>query len=336
MVDASDWSLIKIPLTSGVAEGRGHLSSSLSVVIPLFNGEEWIAQTLESAMRQTREPSEIVVVDDGSTDDGAVLCLSIGKSSHVPIRVVSQKNAGQASARNNGVRAASSNLIAFLDADDIWLPTKLEKQMILLENENAGAVTCGYFPWDGGNGVPSSFLNFDWSMKQLKQWALGYGVGAALASTLLINRRLFLQLGGLREDMSIFTDVDFSLRLAQSSNVQAVHEPLVAYRQHSNQIHRKLEQLLPEARYFGAHNLTPADSRRLETHLYLLGIVRMLKQRKVREGCLMILRAPGSVWGSSLRFLFRRSRARRASREQMSGQAPAVVAGLKSLNTQGC
>jgi glycosyltransferase involved in cell wall biosynthesis len=95
---------------------------SISVVIPCFNAAPFLAAALRSALDQTLQPDEIVVIDDGSTDDSAAIAEGVG----APIRVVRTAHRGISAARNAGVEASSGQLIAFLDADDLWTPHSLE------------------------------------------------------------------------------------------------------------------------------------------------------------------------------------------------------------------
>jgi glycosyltransferase involved in cell wall biosynthesis len=114
--------------------------SMISVVIPAYNAERYLAQALESVVRQTHTEIEIVVVDDGSTDRSADVARSYPDSR---VRVVEQPNGGPAAARNHGVRLARGELLAFLDADDLWEPRKLELQLEALQAHPAPAMAFG-------------------------------------------------------------------------------------------------------------------------------------------------------------------------------------------------
>jgi glycosyltransferase involved in cell wall biosynthesis len=96
----------------------------VSVVVPVHNGERYLAECLASVFAQTWRPLEVIVVDDGSTDGSAAVAATAG-----PVRILSQANAGVATARNAGVAAAQADFIALLDQDDLWLPAKLAVQM---------------------------------------------------------------------------------------------------------------------------------------------------------------------------------------------------------------
>lgn len=121
------------------------LTATVSVVIPLYNKGKHIERALISVYSQTCRPLEVIVVDDGSTDDGTEKVLRYVDTHGVVL--VKQGNSGPGPARNAGLNAASGKYIAFLDADDEWLPTFLEDGLALLENEgaNASVVCLGYF-----------------------------------------------------------------------------------------------------------------------------------------------------------------------------------------------
>jgi len=97
----------------------------ISCVVPVFNGEPYVGEALESIRAQTYRPLEIIVADDGSTDGTAAVVRGYGE----PVRYLWQPNAGPAAARNLGLRAARGEFVAFLDADDLWHPEKLGRQM---------------------------------------------------------------------------------------------------------------------------------------------------------------------------------------------------------------
>ncbi|MCX6136304.1 MAG: glycosyltransferase [Ignavibacteriales bacterium] len=101
----------------------------ISVVVPLFNKEGEVIRALQSVLHQTHEPAEIIVIDDGSTDSSASVVESLGDNR---IRIINRANAGVSAARNVGIRAASNSHIAFLDADDEWLPHFLEEIFSLI------------------------------------------------------------------------------------------------------------------------------------------------------------------------------------------------------------
>lgn len=114
----------------------------VSVVVPVFNGERFLREALESILGQDYRPLEVLVVDDGSTDRSG----EIAREFPAPVRLLRQANQGPATARNYGAASAAGEMIAFLDADDLWLPGKLGKQVALLAAQGGGYVVCRFHP----------------------------------------------------------------------------------------------------------------------------------------------------------------------------------------------
>ena len=205
---------------------------TVTVAVPAYNAERWIAQTLRSVVDQSSPPEEIVVVDDGSTDATAERAASVDST----IRVVSQSNQGAPAAYNRGFREASSEFVAMCPADDIWRETKLEWQgQSLRENADVdvafgGAVLfgsrTGRFPHPPGEGrlEPEVLLP-----------AL-YERCVIAAPTTVVRRNLHEQLGGFREDIAI-EDYEFWLR-ALTNGASFFYDPrtLVELRQHETNL----------------------------------------------------------------------------------------------------
>jgi glycosyltransferase involved in cell wall biosynthesis len=114
-------------------------SQIASVVIPCYNAAPFLRETLDSVLAQTCAPLEVLVVDDGSTDESAAIAESYGP----PVRVIRQANQGESVARNRGIDEARGDWIAFLDADDVWKPEKLEKQLAVAADD----VVCIHSNW---------------------------------------------------------------------------------------------------------------------------------------------------------------------------------------------
>lgn len=113
----------------------------VSVIVPVYNGERFIAATIHAVLRQSRVPDEIVIVNDGSKDGTLAQLAQFGDA----IRVISIPNGGVSNARNTGIAASSGNIIAFLDADDLWEPNKLEVQLAALAAYPEVGFTCCNF-----------------------------------------------------------------------------------------------------------------------------------------------------------------------------------------------
>jgi len=126
------------------------MPKSVSVVIPTYNYGQFIKAAISSVLDQTRSPSEVIVVDDGSTDETTAVVAAFGKA----VRYMRQDNAGVSAARNLGVRESTSQMIAFLDADDTLEPSTLEKQVARLDSdEEIGLVHCAMREFDDETGA---------------------------------------------------------------------------------------------------------------------------------------------------------------------------------------
>src|SRR5260370_40369290 len=110
----------------------------VSVIIPTYNRAALVCQTIDNVFQQTYRNFEIILVDDGSTDETQARLRQYGDR----IRVITQTNAGAAVARNRGIAAAHGEIIAFQDSDDLWQPTKLERQVPLLQETNTSVPCC--------------------------------------------------------------------------------------------------------------------------------------------------------------------------------------------------
>jgi glycosyltransferase involved in cell wall biosynthesis len=121
---------------------RDNLIDQVSVIIPVYNGERYLADAIKSALGQTLPAAEVIVVDDGSTDGSGEIARGFGPSVHY----IHKTNQGPAAARNVGVNAAHGQMLAFLDADDLWLSEKLAKQVPMLQQQGDGYVVCRFHP----------------------------------------------------------------------------------------------------------------------------------------------------------------------------------------------
>lgn len=115
----------------------------VSIITPMYNGAEYISETINSVIHQTYPHWEMIVIDDGSKDNGAEIVRKFAEEDR-RITLVRQPNGGSASARNNGIRHAKGRYIALLDADDLWEPVFLESQLALMKEKNAIVVHASY------------------------------------------------------------------------------------------------------------------------------------------------------------------------------------------------
>lgn len=115
----------------------------VSIITPCYNGEKYISETIQSVLAQTYTNWEMIVIDDGSKDHSAEIVHSYSEQCS-KIKLLQQENAGSAAARNHGIRKAEGQYIALLDADDLWEPEFLEKQIKFMQEKNAVCVFCSY------------------------------------------------------------------------------------------------------------------------------------------------------------------------------------------------
>jgi len=212
----------------------------VSVIIPNHNYARFLSQTLESVLAQSYGNVEIVVVDDGSTDDSKAVLR--GYKEH--IRWVEQPNQGVAAARNRGVKECSGELLAFLDADDAWLPKKLARQVQrLLDEPGLGLVHCGVEDINEmGASLQSHIDGLEgWVAKDLllfeRPVILGGGSGT------LVPRATFEMVKGFDERLSTSADWDLYCRIALRQPVGFVPEVLMQYRVHGANMHANISSM---------------------------------------------------------------------------------------------
>ena len=197
-----------------------------SVIIPAYNTEAYVGEAIESVLLQHDVQKEVIVVDDGSTDK----TLDVVKSFGERVRVVNQANKGPSAARNNGARAARGNVLAFLDADDIWFPGKLIKQS---EKIRDGFVMVYTNRYNFGEEVNlQEPLSNKLEMKEGDIWTDLLYMNMITTSSVVIMQDTFNQLGGFRNDLPPCEDWDLWLRCAESHKIGYCVEPLLKYRIH--------------------------------------------------------------------------------------------------------
>lgn len=209
----------------------------VSVVVPAFNAERFIAKTLASAQAQTYENIELVVIDDGSTDDTRSIVETLATADK-RLRLFSTPNGGVARARNLGIEKARGAYIAFLDADDLWHPTKIERQVEALTVHQSDPRWAGVYTFHRtineedqvtGNGQTPVDCRGYILARNLVLKFIGNG------SNLLVRRDAALAVGGFdpsyaADGIGGCEDLDFELRLAARYRIEAVRSFLVGYR----------------------------------------------------------------------------------------------------------
>lgn len=206
-------------------------SDSVSVVIPVYNGVRYLGEAIESVLAQTRRPAEVLVVDDGSTDGSSEQAAAYGP----PVSVLPQAHQGAAAARNAGVQAARHPLLAFLDADDLWAPDKLARQVAYLEAD-AGL--------DMVFGQVAQFISPDMAPEDRARLdPLPPVMSGIHAGTLLIRRAAFLHVGYFDMQWRVGEFIDWYAR-AQLAGLRGylLPEVLMWRRIHSDNMMRRQQQ----------------------------------------------------------------------------------------------
>jgi len=197
----------------------------VSVIIPVFNLEGCLAETVDSVLRQTFRDLEVILVDDGSTDRSRELIGEYAQREPARVRAVFQAHAGASAARNAGIRAAQGEWIAFLDGDDAWLPRKLEIQLQAASGDPRLNLLSTAAEIIGGNALlpapnPGPI--------DVRTELLRKGCFITLSSVLL--RRELLADEGFDETLPGAQDLALYLRLAANMRYRFIPEPLVRYR----------------------------------------------------------------------------------------------------------
>jgi len=215
------------------------MQKTVSVVIPTYNYGRFIDEAIRSVLDQTHPAAEIIVVDDGSTDDTSDVVRQFGSC----VKYIRQENMGVCSARNRGVLASRGDLIAFMDADDTWEPKKLELQSARFD-DGVGLVHCGMREFDGETGETISLHlegGEDRVWENLLLWEEPVIVGPG--GTAMVSRNAFDDVGGFDVRMKVGEDWDLCYRVARHYGVRFVTEPLVNYRNHRNAAHLNVEEM---------------------------------------------------------------------------------------------
>ena len=204
---------------------------TVSVIIPLFNAKPFIARALQSVIAQTYPVEEIIVVDDGSTDEPWEELEPFKDR----ITLIRTQNSGSGRARNIGANRSRGTLLAFLDADDEWRADKLALQVKKLLDADAALVYCGRTHIDEASRYVSDFAQHEFPQGFILRELLREN-HISTSSAVLLRRDVFGQLGGFSGNQALKVSEDFELwcRIAAKFHIAAVPEPLVRYRLHGS------------------------------------------------------------------------------------------------------
>jgi len=221
----------------------------VSVIIPSFNCELYIAETISSVLNQSHKNIELIVVDDGSTDLTRKIVASFGP----PVRLIAQANSGRCAARNHGIREASGEFICLLDHDDYWFPDKLALQLAeFRRHPEAGGVYSDFIPWlenaDGQFPAPDSFdltTYPDGIDANLSGWVYHLFLIDIhmLTSAAMFRAEVFRHCGVYDESLPYSEDWELWLRIVRQYPIIKLYRPGVLYRQHPQQGNRVIRDI---------------------------------------------------------------------------------------------
>ena len=222
----------------------------VSIILPAYNGERFIKETLESLLSQVYRDFEILAVDDGSTDKTADIIKSFGDRR---IKYFYRENSGnQAIPRNFGINRARGDYIAFCDQDDLWYPEKLKRQMKIINQkdlsqaENVGVIVTSADIVDGsgkkiGNRlVPGGYLSVKESFRMLLEEDF------ITACSAVFPKKVLDEVGFLRDDLSGNDDYDLWLKITRKYGVYGFSEPLCAWRRSKKSFSHDMSRVFKE------------------------------------------------------------------------------------------
>ena len=211
-----------------VSSGR---HPTVGVVIPSYNAADFLPQAIESVLKQTAIIDDIVVVDDGSTDQTEDV---VKRFTEDGVRYIKQANQGSAGARNTGVRSLSTDYICFLDTDDSWLPNKTTLQRdILMRRFEIGLVSGDQIFWDPERSIRKVRRFSGQPTRHLLRRKLALSNIVGNPSMVMVRRSIFEDVGLFDPSLRFGDDWDMWLRIAANSDIAFADEPVAVYRWHS-------------------------------------------------------------------------------------------------------
>lgn len=201
----------------------------VSVVIPAYNAMSYLPETVESVLRQTFTDFEVLIIDDGSSDH---IVQWVSQLVNPRVKLISQENQGVPAARNTGIAHAQAEYVSFLDADDLWEPTILEKQVRCMEDNPAVGLVHTWMALIDQQGKPTGRVMT--SNTEGDVWKQLVEQNTVPSSSVMVRRCCFETVGGFDQNLRNIDDWDMWIRIAARYPFAVVKEPLMRYRQHHN------------------------------------------------------------------------------------------------------
>jgi glycosyltransferase involved in cell wall biosynthesis len=216
----------------------------LSVIIPAYNVEKYVVQAIRSVLEQSITDLEAIVINDGSTDDTAKRIREIDDPR---MRVINQSNSGISAARNAGIRMSSGTYIGFLDGDDIWLPQKAEKHLLLMQKDERIGVSYSYLAYISDDGKPTHnyYINKNRQPTAIDLIRRSH----IITSSAIVRKACFLQAGLFDENLRSCEDYEMWIRIALRTQYKALllPEPLTRYRIRNNSLSKDYSKFIDNA-----------------------------------------------------------------------------------------
>ena len=261
-----------------------------SIIIPLYNKGPYINKALTSVMGQTFRDFELIVVDDGSTDDSFKVAEAVLKDSDIDYRLICQENAGVSTARNNGVAVSKGDCICFLDADDWWSPVFLERMDWLIKAyPEAGIYGTNYYYVKNDRQricvttADTGYINYCKVYAEKLQMPL-------TSISVSIPKKVYNEIGGFRKHLRLGEDFDLWIKIALTHKVAFLNEPLAYYFQDSDPAWRGTGHLIDpqfhilwNLEYLEDMEKSNPDYKRLIDHLRAYNLLPYYLSKQYRE-----------------------------------------------------
>lgn len=263
------------------------MSQLVSIIMPAYNAERYVADAIRSVLAQTYRDWELVVVDDGSKDGTGEVVRALA-ARDARIRYVARENGGQAAARNTGIRASRGTLVAFLDADDLWVEEKLELQLRALAETGADVLSSNGFVFEDDNTSVEAYelSTVPGRTEGAEMFRLLYAFNRIQIQSVLVRRELLEKVGLFDEDRRYQNCEDYDLWLslaAAGALFYGMEEQLIKYRRHSAaSTHRLSNVLRPMVEVKKKHGRPDALGEK-EVRTRIRDLYRSLIEALVRE-----------------------------------------------------
>lgn len=214
----------------------------ISIVMPCYNAEITLPETLQSIAQQTYEHWELVAIDDGSKDKTLKILNAFRSLYPTQVRIISHPNAGQVKSKNRGLEIAQGTFVAFMDSDDLWDPEKLSIQCAyMLEHPETGlCYTNGEYIDEASNHTGPIGINPRLTGQCLNEFLMG---NAIVASSVIVRKNILNQVGYFDESLTACENWELWTRISSVSDIGVLDKPLVFYRRHSHNMSHNVEKM---------------------------------------------------------------------------------------------